>query len=255
MNSYTVIALITVLLFMAPLTGIVNSAEPTIKQLLIKDAIKSYEDYGGYTKSDYREIYNPLKMFDNEKVTVNTTHSFWSQYSDSGFLINLNQPLNQSICSMELEVFNPKNSPYVLEIGGKTFNGSLDSTKVPINLGCIDKVDKFSFSFDADNKWTTISEIKLFTEKKIPPVEPPVCPPNSYWDEKLKKCVAIQNTSNGTTIVNSNLTFSVSNSSITVNADNSSELIFNIPPEIVEQIDPIVIDEDEDEDEKENDKN
>jgi hypothetical protein len=225
-NIVTVAAIVFITLFTASVTSFSQKEE--INQVILTDFIKQYSDYGQHTDPAYREIYNVLNLFDNK---VNTTYSFWSQLGDSGFVADLKGPMDQQVCSAELYIFNPKNSPFVLHIGNKEITGSLDSTFKKIDIpNCAQQVDKISMDIDGSTstdiesaKWTTIEELKLYTKKIIPPV----CPPNTKWDSGQQKCVPINPppVNNGTDITNSTLTFNVSGSTITINADETSKVI------------------------------
>lgn len=233
-------------------TATIFGQQPIEKeQIIIKYNLKQYTDYGNYPQSDYRDVFNPFKAFDNQLRTETVKNSAWSQLGDSGFTVTLNNPLDKPICSAEINVYNPQNSPFLLTIGNKSIEGVLDSTLKQVSIGgneCAGNVDKIKLDVKATGKWTSISEIKLFTEKKIPPIEPPVCPPGSYYDDKLKQCVQVSNPINGTVITNSTIALNVSNSTVTVNADDSSNIV-------IQKIEQDKEDEEEQEEEEEDYKN
>lgn len=246
-NTVIVAAIVFITLFTASVTTF--SQEEKVKQIILTDFIKQYSDYGQHDDPAYRETYNVLNLFDNQ---VNTTYSFWSQLGDAGFVADLKGPMDQQVCSAELYVFNPQNSPFVLRFGEREITGSLDSTVKKIDIpSCVKQVDEISFDVDGSTstdlesaKWTTIEEIKLFTKDIIPPV----CPPNTKWDPNTQKCVPIDPppVNNGTNITNSTLTFNVSGSTITINADETSKIIIPQKQSIIPENQPIIEENDED---------
>lgn len=197
------------------------------QQIIIKDNIKTFDWYGLEYATDYVSTFTPPKAFDNKLITPQEKNVAWSQLGNSGFTVTLQNPLDKQICSAEIIPLNPKNSPFLLTVGNKSVEGKLDSTSIPVNFPvCAQNVDLIKFDIKSPNdKFNPIQEIKLFTSNKIPPIEPPVCGPNQYYDEKLKKCVDIQLPINGTTITNSTLNLKVSNSTITITTDASSKVI------------------------------
>lgn len=209
------------------------NAQVEKQQIIIKDNIKSYEDYGLETSTDYIETFTPPKVFDNLLLSPQVKNTAWSQRGDAGFIVNLNNVLSQPICSAEIITKGPMNSPFLLTIGNKSVEGLLDTTQKTVSFGpeCAKAVELIKFDVkQAFDVWSPIEEIKLFTEKVIPPIDPPVCPPGTYYDANLKKCVQIENPiENGTAIVNSTISLTVSNSTITINADENSKVIANNP--------------------------
>ena len=205
-------------------------AQTTKEQIIIKNNISKYTDYGEYLKQIYRDEYTPLKAFDNLLPTNQITTTLWSQFGNAGFVVDLKNSINQPVCYAEIVVLEPRNAPFLLTVGDKAVEGKLDSTLTQVNFPeCVTNANQIKFDVKSDY-WTSIAEIKLYTDNIVPPIEPPVCPPDSYWDEKLKECVAIISPiSNGTTIVNSTITLNVSNSTVTVNADETSKVVATTP--------------------------
>ena len=164
-------------------------------------------------------------------ITPQVKNTGFSQLGNSGFTVNLQTPLDKDkpVCSAEIYVLNPKNTAFLLTVGNKSFEGKLDATMIPVNFApnCAFDVSQIKLDIKSPNNlYNPIEEIKLFTQKQDPPIEPPVCPPDSYWDSKLKKCVAINPPiGNNTAIVNSTIALTVSNSTITIDADEGSEII------------------------------
>lgn len=230
------------------------------KQIIIQDNIKNYTIYGSdKLKPGYADTYNPTNLFDNLLPNATVTSTMWSDYGDAGFIVNLKNQLNKPICSAEIFVFSPKNSPFLLTLGNQAVEGVLDSTKIPISFeDCVKNLKTIKFDVKAKDKYTSLQEIKLFTEEKIPPIEPPICPPKSYWDDKLKICVEITNPVNGTSIVNSTISMKVSNSTINILADSTNNKINNtlpVPPIIVEDQDQEEDNKDQNDNDEENNKN
>lgn len=211
--------------------GTVN-AQVEKEQVFIKDNIKNYTGYGSdQISSDYRDIYNPAKAFDNLLPTTEMPNAMWSDYDNSGFIIHLQNKLDKSICSADILQSTPKNSPFTLTVGSKTVEGVLDSTLKSVTFPeCAKNVEQIKLNVKAPEKWTSISEIKLFSEKKIPPPEPPVCPPGTYWDSNLEKCVEnIPNPVNQTILItNSTINFDVTNSTLKIKADKVTDIIIDV---------------------------
>ena len=227
-----IIPLIAVLIFCTTITyATVNAANG--KQLLIGSNINTIDPFGKYNDTEYTNFYNVRNLFDNQT----NSWSFWSQYGKSGFVLSLN-PLTKPICSVELDVYQPKNTPFNLRLGNPdtfiNFNGVLDNSKKIINIEpqCINNVKGFSMTFDAPKKWTTLSEIKLFSNStNIPPVDPPICQDGYYWDPVKKMCVPNIVNQNGNityiTISNSTAVMDVKDSKIVLNIDADTQIIEN----------------------------
>ena len=212
-------------------TIIVASANAaTGKQLLIGSNINTIDAFGKYNDTAYTNFYNVRNMFDNQT----NTWSFWSQYGKSGFVISLD-PLDKPVCSVEIDTHQPKDTPFNLRLGNPetfvNFDGKLDKPKEIINIAdCIKDVKGISMTFNTD-KWTTLYEVKLFSNAtNIPPVEPPICKDGYHWDAVLKKCVP--NTVPGgnathITITNSTATMDVIDSKVVLNIDADTQIIEN----------------------------
>ena len=235
-NQTPIIITILALLFSVTIATItITSAigqEQEKQQIIITDSIKNYSIYGSdKVSSDYREIYTPLRAFDNLEPNAQVTHTYWSDYGDAGFIINLKGKLDRAICSAEILQPTPRNSPFLLTVGSKSVEGVLDSTTKQVSFPeCVKNVNEIKLDVKAPNAWTTLSEIKLFTNKKIPPVEPPICPPGTYWDSTLKKCVEdVPGKINQTILVtNSTINFDVVNSTLKIHADKVSSIIIDV---------------------------
>ena len=114
------------------------------------------------------------------------------------------------------------------------FNGNLDKQKEILEINnCIKDVKAISMTFDAPKKWTTLSEIKLFSNgTNVPPVEPPTCQTGYHWDPVKKICVKDTTTppnGNAThiTISNSTATMDISDSKLVLNIDANTQVIEN----------------------------
>lgn len=259
-REISIFAIVTICfgLLMGPVINVANS-QVEKQQIIIKDSIKDFEDYGLETATDYIETFTPPKAFDNLLLSPQIKNTAWSQRGDAGFIVNLNNVLSQPICSAEIFTKGPMNSPFLLTIGNKSVEGLLDTTTKTVSFGpeCAKAVSQIKFDVKQNfDVWSPIEEIKLFTEKVIPPIDPPVCPPGTYYDSVLKKCVQIENPiENGTAIVNSTLLLTVSNSTITINADETSKVIANNPtilsPNKITIPDPNDEEEEDDQEEKE----
>lgn len=273
-HSFAILLIVATFLLGIGIANINNSysqqqkaEDETKQQVIIKDKIKNFDWYGLEYQSDYIDTFTPAKAFDNQLITPQVKNSGWSQLGNSGFTVTLEQPLDQQICSAEIIPLNPKNNPFKLTLGNQSVvEGKLDSTSIPVSFNpCAPHVDLIKFDVkSANDKRNPIQEIKLFTSKKIPPIDPPVCPPNSYWDDVLKKCVSVNPPiSNETTIVNSTLALKVSNSTIIITLDDTSKIVGPEQPQDKEeqqqkQTTPIgtpLNDNEEEEDKKDDNKN
>ncbi len=235
MRNQTPIIIITILALLfsvVTLANFVSAQEQEKQQVIITDNIKNYSIYGNdKVSSDYREIYTPLKAFDNLEPNAQVTHTYWSDYGDAGFIVNLKGNLDRAICSAEILQPTPRNAPFLLTLNSKSVEGVLDATTKTVSFPeCVKNVNEIKLDVKAPDKWTTLSEIKLFTNKIIPPVEPPICPPGTYWDSTLKKCVEnVPGKINQTILVtNSTINFDVVNSTLKINADNVSSIIIDV---------------------------
>jgi hypothetical protein len=226
------------------------------KQILINNNIQSVESFGKYNDSAYTDFYNPSNLFDNQ---INTW-SFWSQYGKSGISVDLKKPLDRPVCNVEIDVFNPRNTPYNMHLTGNDtsfvdYNGNLDTANETIKIdNCQPKLVSLDFTFDAPKKWTTISEIKLFSNTTTGggPIEPPVCGPGTH--EEDGQCVPDVTLPPGNytklNISNSTVFANITDSKLVINLDPATKVIYNNTNINEEEQE----DEDEEE-EEENDKN
>lgn len=226
------------------------------KQILINNNIQSVDSFGKYNDTAYTDTYSPSNLFDN----LINTWSYWSQYGKSAVSVELKQPLNRNVCNVELDVFNPKNTPFNMKLNaGNTsyvdYNGVLDTTNETITIGnCLTDMTDATFTFDAPKKWTTLSEIKFFsnTTGGGGPIEPPVCGPGTHYDPETQQCVpdVIIPPGNVTklSITNSTVYANLTDSTLVISLDPGTKVMLN-GTEVEEE------EEDEDEEEKENDKN
>ena len=219
--------------------GVATAQQETGKQqLFIKNNnIKSITDFGEYLDPAYREFYKPYNLFDN----LTNTWSFWSQYGSSGFQVELKNPLDKLVCSVDIGVKDPtKNIPFGLVVSNaqtsKTVQGVLDSANKNVDIPqCIPNLNGIEFTFNPtlDPKWTILSEVKLFSNSSVvvPPVDPPICPAGQHYNDQAKKCeddVPPTPPINETVFVtNSTVNFDIKNSTMTINADSVSEIIIN----------------------------
>ncbi len=204
----------------------------TGKQLLIGSNIQTIDAFGKYNDTAYTNFYNVRNLFDNQT----NSWSFWSQYGKSGFIVSLD-PLDKPVCSVEIDVNNPKNTPYNIRLGNLetfvNFDGKLNKHKEILNINnCIKDVKGISATFNGDKKWTTLSEIKLFSNKtNIPDPEPPICQTGYHYDPIKKKCVpdVVNPGGNVThiTISNSTALMDVINSKLVINIDADTQIIEN----------------------------
>jgi hypothetical protein len=213
-----------------------NAANGNGKQLLIASNINTIDSFGKWNNTDYTDFYNVRNLFDNQT----NTWSFWSQYGKSGFVISLN-PINEPVCSVQIDTNNPKNTPFHLRLGNPetfvNYDGNLDTNKETINIdNCIKDVKGISMTFDAPKKWTTLSEFKLFSNAtNIPDPEPPVCKEGYHYDPVKKKCVLDVGVPGGggsgnvthIIIANSTATMDISNSKLVLNIDGNTQIIEN----------------------------
>lgn len=227
----------------------------TKKQIILKDNIKSSDDYGLETSTDYVTTFTPEKAFDNILLSPQVKNTAWSQRGDAGFTVNLNNQIKEPVCSAEIFTKGPQSQPFLITVGNKSIEGLLDSTIKTVSFApdCVKNVDQIKFDVKQPfNVWSPIEEIKLYTDEIIPPIDPPVCPPNMHWDANLKKCVENDTNpplGNGTTFVNSTLSINVSNSTITINADENSKVIANNPGQVNVPV-PDQNDDDQEEDDE-----
>lgn len=220
--------------FLIPI--MVISANAELKQILIdKDNIKSLTSYGKFNQTYYTNFYNASNLFDNNLAD----YSSFSDWKQSGISLELKKPLDKPVCGVELHAINPKNQHFKLQINNITFTGFLN---LPFASGtvtpCEKDVSSIKIDFTPDKslpiekQWTTVSELKLFTNGTVIDPEPPVCPPGTHWDKDLEKCVpdviSGPGGGNATTINldNTNVTMNVKNSNMSVTLDENSTISF-----------------------------
>ena len=191
----------------------------------------------GEIKDDprYTDFYNPKKAFDG---LVNED-SFWAQLGKANFDVKLTNSLNKAVCWAEIGVLKPQQKvPFNLTILGssnsKHVNGILDNTITTLDFTeqkCIPNVNQILFSVHGkSNEYTAISEIKLYEDSTIPPIDPPVCPDGQKYNPVTKKCEDETGTGNqtGATITNSTVNLDITNSTVKVHADEVSEIVIEV---------------------------
>ncbi|MDF2736338.1 MAG: hypothetical protein K0S93_194, partial [Nitrososphaeraceae archaeon] len=165
------------------------------------------------TYTNYYTVSNLLDTIINDK-------SFWSQAGKSSFYIKLDNALdNYQVCSAELNVYQPKSTPYLLDIGvSQNYTGVLDQTTEKIQFDkCVKNMDEIYMIFDnPSGSYVSISEISLFGSKLgettpttiIPPtLEPTITPtPQQPQTENATK-INIQDSNAEIDIKNSTITF------------------------------------------------
>lgn len=161
----------------------IEEIEAAPEQIAINpNNIQNLTAFGQTDNPLYPEFYPPKYLFD----LLENSYSFWTQQGKSGFDLILKQKLDKPICSVEIGVSQPQNTPFSLIINDKlNFDGILNSQKVTGNLKennnnvCVSDVSKISMKFNPPDllSWTTIPEIKLFSLERDGPPPPPVDPP------------------------------------------------------------------------------
>jgi hypothetical protein len=221
------------------------------KQILLNNKIEKTDAFGKWNNTDYTTFYNVRNLFDNQT----NSWSFWGQYGKSGFSVDF-VPLKYPVCSVEMQVFNPKNTPFKFQIASNetiaTLDGDLNNQLEIIQLDkCLSNANTMQLTSDAPGNWTILSEVKLFSNVTTNPgpVEPPVCPPGMHYDDVLKKCVS--NTPEPEPEPEYNITkLNIANSTVYANMTDSSLIVnLNDDSQIVENITEIEEPEEE-EDEK-----
>lgn len=235
-------------------------AQVESKQVIIyPNDIQEIKAYGQYNDPAYTNYYKINNLFDN----AISQDSWWSQYGKSGFSVALKQPIEQ-ICNVDIEVAQtPQNSPFILALNDRIFNGTLNSNMIKPDFGeeCVKNVQtiKMDINEASTNKSNKLAELRLFTYINVspPPPEPHICGPNEHWDETLQQCVPNeepQQNMTKVTISNTKAQIDVSNSEITLNLGENTKLNLpnlNVPIQKVEVPKPIIVpQEDEDDDKK-----
>ncbi|HET6717117.1 MAG TPA: hypothetical protein VFG90_08290 [Nitrososphaeraceae archaeon] len=178
--------------------------------------IKDSKSFGQVTDPAYTSFYTVPNLLD----TIIDDISFWSQAGQSSFYIHLDDTLdNYQVCSAELNVHNPKSTPYLLDVGvSKNYTGVIDQTKEKIQFEkCVKNMDEIYMTFDnVAGNYISISEIKLFGSKltgaatqttTIPPtLQPPLIPNEEEETENATK-INIENSTAEVDIKNSTITF------------------------------------------------
>src|SRR5215212_116179 len=127
--------------------------------------IQGSKSFGEVTDPKYTNYYTVSNLLD----TIINDKSFWSQAGKSSFYIKLDGTLDQyQVCSMELDVYQPKSTPFLLDIGvSQNYSGVLDQPNKQIVFDkCVKNMDEILMVFDApSNSFTSLSEIKLFGSK------------------------------------------------------------------------------------------
>ena len=235
--------------------GSVNAQKSTEekKQIFISNSdISKVTSKGDYEGAKHVAYYTPYKLVDN----LTTSYSYWSQNGDSNFAIELKKSLTDPVCSIDIGVLEPAlKTPFTIKLSNATAfkqaSGILDQANKKASIDkCLTNVNKIEMSFKptsqvVEDRWTILSEIKLFTDTNIviPPPDPPICKPNEHLEGD--KCVPNpppveppSNNLNGT-ITNSNVTLMVSNSTVTIIADETSSVVTpTVIPENVATSDP-----------------
>jgi hypothetical protein len=214
------------------------------KQILINNNIKDTESFGKWNNTDYTNFYKVENMFDNTTSEV----SSWSQYGQSGWIVNLQNPLNttKNVCSVEIDVYKPKNTPFNFKIGSNETGFSevsslLDNSKEVINIeDCIQNVTTLAFASNSPGNWTTISEVKLFSNETTGGgPEPEPCPPGTHKDPVTGLCIPDEpepdpdpepippTNITKLTITNSTVYANVTDSKVIVNISGESQVIEN----------------------------
>ncbi len=254
--------LVTLLLLSTTTTTTIFAAESG-KQIIINPTnnnFKSIDSFGKWNNTDYTSFYNVKNLYDN----LTNTWSFWSQLGNAGWAVNLNQPLQPLVCSIEIDVYKPKNAPFTFELGNDervaSLDGILDNSKETIFVeGCMKDVNRMGFNTNpGPGNWSSLSEVKLFSNTTtVPPVEPPVCGPGTHLENGI--CVPdkippveppVYPNATKFTINNSTVFMNVTDSRIILNISDDTQVIQNnaqVPEE------GMTDDDDEEEDEEEED--
>jgi hypothetical protein len=127
--------------------------------------IQDSKSFGEVIDPAYTNYYTVPNLLD----TIINDVSFWSQAGKSSFYIKLDNVLDSyQVCSMELNVYQPKSTPFLLDIGvSQNYTGVLDQPTERIQFDkCVKNMDEIFMIFDnPSNSFISISEIKLFGSK------------------------------------------------------------------------------------------
>jgi len=150
----------------APTTATTQPEQQQQQPIPVTSAdIQDSKSFGEVTDPKYTNYYTVSNLLD----TIINDKSFWSQAGKSSFYIKLDGTLDQyQVCSMELDVYQPKSTPFLLDIGvSQNYSGVLDQPNKRIVFDkCVKNMDEILMVFDApSNSFISLSEIKLFGSK------------------------------------------------------------------------------------------
>lgn len=224
------------------IVGVIAVANGEKQQFTIQqDNFNNVSSYGEKTDNKlYTEFYNAKKAFDG---LVNED-SYFAQLGKAGFDVKFDK-LNKSVCWAEIGVLKPQQKvPFNIVFfndkgNNKSFNGILDKQITTLdftglNNKCLPNLNEIKFDVNGkSNQYTAVSEIKLFEDSKVPPIEPPVCPDGQKYDPNTKKCVDINppeppKPNQTASITNSTINFVVSNSTVNLKADSTSDVVISV---------------------------
>ena len=189
--------------------------QPSNNQIPVTSAnIVDSESQGQVTDGNYTGYYTVSNLLDNK---IDDT-SFWSQAGKSSFYIKLDNILDQyQVCSAELNVHKPTNSPYLLDVGvTKDYTGVIDQTTEKIQFDkCVKNMDEILMSFDnPEGSYISIAEIKLFgskleTQQVSQPPQQTTIPPTLEQSPETENAnkINIQDSKAEISIKNSTVTF------------------------------------------------
>jgi hypothetical protein len=140
--------------------------QPSGNQIPVTSAnIIDSKSLGQVLDTNYTGFYTVSNLLDNK---IDDT-SFWSQAGKSSFYIKLDNILDQyQVCSAELNIHKPTNTPFLLDIGvTKDYTGVIDQTTEKIQFDkCVKNMDEILMTFDnPTNSFISIGEISLFGSK------------------------------------------------------------------------------------------
>ena len=215
----------------------VNAQSVGKQQIIDKESLKT-SSFGEMGQEWYTSKYNASNLFDNK---INN-RSYFSDIGRSGFDATF-EPLKEPVCFAQIHVYNQQGSNYNLKISnGDKFIFYESKLNLPVETiesqDCIEGANQITGNFfAADDIYTTISEIKLFSNSTV--VNP--CTPGSHIDPETGECVP--NGNGDINIINSTATINSNNSDIVLNLDEDSDLEVN------------KVDSDNDKEEEEDDEN